>query len=553
MHTEVTQRIHDKIRGSNSIIQDFPAPTSVKSKKRQAPSPKNSLNKRQYFESEDAYRQRIELESNIRYSAMFKKLDRSYFDGREGYNESYVDSLPLLRQIPDYRPAGCDNITYPGSSSTVSVVINFHNEVLSLLLRSIYTVLAAIPPENLREVILVDDASNFSSYPDLKRVEPLVSQFTVSVRYFRFERNRGLIYCRLFAVKKARGDAVLVLDSHVEMRQGFLEPLLDITDRNYKAIVAPVFDFIETFKMIHWNYDGHGLGYDQYLNWIWIVNSTCYASPWRSPGILGGAFLMTKRRLEELDYFGKGLVGWGGENVEISLKNLMCGGEIWGVPCSRCLHFAASRKPEFHGNRVRASETNNIVTVAKSFFDVQQFTEFLKGRPGFSAEQANEWAVGENKKLLRDLKCDRDYEWVRENLMDPIIEGFSSKTHIGVELMFGEKCVIVDGEVFKLVPCQTNQPFIKQIRFTKRFELRWGSQKCFDFGWNPPKLGFCHRQGGNQKFHYSLLTKQLSNTSLGVCLTVDLSTQTLAFKKCDANSSEQKLVFRTIFHSDLIR
>ena len=511
------------------------------------PDPKSKL----YFETDVSYRERLELESNIQYSAMFKKLDKPYFDTREGYNESYVDSLPLLRNIPDYRPPGCENITYHTSNTTVSVVLNYHNEVLSLLLRSIYTILAAIPPHNLCEVILVDDASNFTSYPDLERVEPLVSQFTVTVRYFRFETNKGLIYSRVFAAKKARGDTLLVLDSHVEIKKGFLEPLLQISDRNYRAITAPVFDFFETFRMVHDDYDGHGLGYDAYLNWVWVIKYFTGTVPWQIPGIMGGAFLMTKRRLEEIDYFGKGLVGWGGENIELSLKNLMCGGEIWGVPCSRCLHFAASRNPEFHGDRIHASQTSNVVTVAKSYLDDHQFEEFLKGRPGYP--EANERAVAENKKLLQDLKCDKDWEWIRENFMDPVIESHSSKTHIAVGLMFGEQCIEVEGDdVFKLHPCDSSQPFVNQLRLTKRFELRWGRQRCFDIGGTPTRLSLCHHLEGHQKFHYSILTEQLSNKAQDSCLTFNPEDSTLAFKKCAQNNPDQKLRFKTVFLPDLI-
>ena len=35
---------------------------------------------------------------------------------------------------------------------------------------------------------------------------------------------------------------------------------------------------------------------------------------------MGGAYLATKRWMEEMDYFGKGMQGWGGENIEISIK-----------------------------------------------------------------------------------------------------------------------------------------------------------------------------------------------------------------------------------------
>ena len=54
--------------------------------------------------------------------------------------------------------------TFPKFKQKVSVVMNYHNELLSLLLRSIYSVINSIPAENFHELILIDDASNFTIY-----------------------------------------------------------------------------------------------------------------------------------------------------------------------------------------------------------------------------------------------------------------------------------------------------------------------------------------------------------------------------------------------------
>ena len=58
----------------------------------------------------------------------------------------------------------CLSLKYPTKLLTASVVIIFHNEAWSTLLRTVHTVLARSPQEYLKEIILVDDHSNFEGY-----------------------------------------------------------------------------------------------------------------------------------------------------------------------------------------------------------------------------------------------------------------------------------------------------------------------------------------------------------------------------------------------------
>ena len=57
----------------------------------------------------------------------------------------------------------CRSVKYPPLSSLpdTSVVIIFHNEAWSVLLRTVNSVLDRSPPSLVREVILVDDFSDF--------------------------------------------------------------------------------------------------------------------------------------------------------------------------------------------------------------------------------------------------------------------------------------------------------------------------------------------------------------------------------------------------------
>ncbi|XP_027557355.1 polypeptide N-acetylgalactosaminyltransferase 6-like, partial [Neopelma chrysocephalum] len=78
------------------------------------------------------------------------------------FNAFASDRISLQRALgPDSRPPECIDQKFkrcPPLPST-SVVIVFHNEAWSTLLRTVYSVLHSAPASLLREVILVDDAS----------------------------------------------------------------------------------------------------------------------------------------------------------------------------------------------------------------------------------------------------------------------------------------------------------------------------------------------------------------------------------------------------------
>lgn len=77
------------------------------------------------------------------------------------YNIMASDRISLHRSLPDVRRKSCLPLSYT-NLPTSSVIIIFHNEAWSVLLRTVWSVIDRSPRELLKEIILVDDASERS-------------------------------------------------------------------------------------------------------------------------------------------------------------------------------------------------------------------------------------------------------------------------------------------------------------------------------------------------------------------------------------------------------
>ena len=87
---------------------------------------------------------------------------RKYDDGfqKNAFNAYVSDMISVHRSLPDVRDPGCRKLPYTAINVTASVVMCFHNEAWSVLLRSIHSILDRSPPHLLKEIILVDDFSD---------------------------------------------------------------------------------------------------------------------------------------------------------------------------------------------------------------------------------------------------------------------------------------------------------------------------------------------------------------------------------------------------------
>lgn len=117
------------------------------------------------------------------------------------YNLLASDMISLQRSLPDARSDECKRLFYPRKLPSTSVIIIFHNEGWTTLLRTVWSIVNQSPKELIKEIILVDD---FSTWSFLKRpLEDYVQLIPVKVTVIRTTSREGLIRARLIGAKNA--------------------------------------------------------------------------------------------------------------------------------------------------------------------------------------------------------------------------------------------------------------------------------------------------------------------------------------------------------------
>ena len=95
----------------------------------------------------------------------------------------WYDVVLMFTKLCHHLPFSCVNLTYPAVLPDASVIVVFHNDALSVLARTLNSILDRSPATLLKQVILVDDHSTRRSYTHFyKEKELIISLYKTTVR-----------------------------------------------------------------------------------------------------------------------------------------------------------------------------------------------------------------------------------------------------------------------------------------------------------------------------------------------------------------------------------
>ncbi|KAH8237573.1 hypothetical protein KR038_010065 [Drosophila bunnanda] len=439
--------------------------------------------------------------------------------GLHGFQAQVSDLISVNRSLPDVKPRVCNKIKYLKKLPNATVVIPFHNEHLSVLLRSIHSLVNRSPAELLGEIILVDDASHLADLGQ-ELDDYLAKAFGKIVSLVRLSERHGLIKARMVGARRASCQVLIFLDSHIEVTHSWLPPLLEPIAMHRTIATAPILDSIsrETFAYEK----GSALsrsGFDWRLHVKHLpplpTDILGGYAPYRTP-LLVGALAIDRRYFWHLGGYDEELDIWGGEYLEMGFKIWMCGGMLLYIPCSRVAHISRGPVLERSSPRTYNYLGRNLKRVAEVWMD--DYKRFIYDRNPELFHNVDAGNLTAVKAQRKQLKC-KSFNWYMTYVAPDFLAKFPTveppPLASGVIQSVAHPSLCMDtlkrehNQPLGLARCSNPPGKYQDWTLTKDHEIRLRTgHACLEEGGSkgnndPVKLYHCHSLGRNQFWYYN--------------------------------------------------
>ena len=378
------------------------------------------------------------------------------------YNHTLSEEIPVNREIWDMRPKECSSeykdLNYDELPS-VSVIIPFHNENFATVMRTVHSLMYRSPRETLREILLVDDGST----DDLNCLKEELAKavFTLPrVKLVRTVQREGSTVARLIGASYATSDILSYLDSHVEVNNHWLDPILRRIKQNEKVIVMSTMDTIDNDKFYYQkSYNTYTGTFNWKLEFYWTEISDRVKAqrrreidPIPSAVMPAGAFALRRDWFIKLGMFDPHMRIWGVDDVEFSFRAWQCGSTIEMLPCSRVAHIFRNIPYSFGDNAGRVIYHNGVRTAEITLENYKKY--FYAQAKQFTELNLNITSLRDRIKMKQEMKC-RDFAWFMQNIVPEMpLPPEDAVYYEKIKMKSNEeKCLTLDSDTLNIRDC----------------------------------------------------------------------------------------------------
>ena len=204
----------------------------------------------------------------------------------------------------------------------ISVVVPALNEGAHLR-DTVENLSDTLPPRS--EIVVVDDGSRDGSTKFLTKRRPYIK--------LRRAKNLGVARARNWGAMESTGDVIVFADAHIALPQKWWDPMLEVLRKPSVGAVAPAICDMKDPEC-----RGYGLKLaGPYPNQEWLLRRT--KTPRAVPLLPGCCWAMRRDVFNATGGFDSGMIRWGSNDVEYSLRLWLLGYELQVVPDTEVLHL----------------------------------------------------------------------------------------------------------------------------------------------------------------------------------------------------------------------